>query len=325
MVGMRILFISSTRIGDGVLSTGVLSWLLEAYPGAAVTIACGPDVAPLYAAVPRVERIITMAKRPRGGHWLALWRACVGSYWSAIVDLRRSAMRYVLLAGRRFTMPPDRPDIHKVVQLSAMVGREDEPLDPVIWTGPEHDAAAHRLVPDGDPVLALAPTANWGGKEWPAARFVKLIGRLTGADGILPGARVAVLSAPGERERARPVLESVPAARRLDLAGGVDLLTAYSCLRRAGLFVGNDSALMHMSAAAGIPTLGLFGPSRERHYGPWGACAASVRTELSFEDIIGAPGYDHRSAESRMTSLSVDRVVTAAEALWARQCSQVPA
>jgi heptosyltransferase-3 len=325
MVGMRILFISSNRIGDGVLSTGVLAWLLEKYPGAAVTIACGPAVAPLYAATPRVERIITIEKRPRGGHWLALWRACVGHYWSVILDLRRSVMRYVLLAGRRYAMPPDRPNVHKVVQLSAMVGRADAPLDPVVWIGEEHEAAARDHVPDGGPVLALGPTANWGGKEWPADRFVALIEHLTGSSGILPGARVAVLSAPGERARALPVLEALPAVRRIDLAGRTDLLTAYACLRRTSLFVGNDSALMHMAAASGIPTVGLFGPSREQHYGPWGKCTAVARTDLSFEEIIGAPGYDHRKHASQMTTLSVDRVVATAEGLWARQHGAVPA
>jgi ADP-heptose:LPS heptosyltransferase len=195
----------------------------------------------------------------------------------------------------------------------------------VIRVGQEQEQAARTLVHGDGPVLALAPTANWGGKEWPADRFVALVERLTGAGGILPGARLAVLSAPDERDRAVPVLEAVPAERRIDLAGRIDLLTAYACLQRASLFVGNDSALMHMSAAAGTPTLGLFGPSREQHYGPWGRCAASVRTELSFDEIIGAPGYDHRSSESRMTTLSVDRVAEAAERLWARQCGRVPA
>lgn len=325
MAGMRILFISSTRIGDGVLSTGVLAWIRETYPGAAVTVACGPEVAPLFAASPQVERVIAMTKRPRGGHWADLWRACIGTYWSAIIDLRRSAMRYLLLARRRYAMPPDRPDVHKVVQISAMLGREETPLDPEITTGPEHESAAARLVPEGGPVLALAPTANWGGKEWPADRFVDLVARLTATGGLLPGARVAVFSAPGERDRALAVLDTVPMDRRIDLAGKTDLLTAYACLQRADLFVGNDSALMHMAAAAGTPTLGLFGPSRDAHYGPWGKCAASVRTELGFDEIINAPGYDHRSSDSRMTTLSVDRVVAAAEALWARRQKPVPA
>jgi ADP-heptose:LPS heptosyltransferase len=66
--------------------------------------------------------------------------------------------------------------------------------------------------------------------------------------------------------------------RFIDLAGRVDLLTAFACLKHARLFIGNDSGTMHLAAAAGVPTIGLFGPSDERLYAPWGrtprSCAA---------------------------------------------------
>ncbi|MCG8512385.1 MAG: glycosyltransferase family 9 protein, partial [Rhodospirillales bacterium] len=54
---MRILFITSNRIGDAVLSTGVLGHLLETYPKARITIACGPAPAPLFRAVPNLDRL----------------------------------------------------------------------------------------------------------------------------------------------------------------------------------------------------------------------------------------------------------------------------
>ncbi|MGC1301369.1 MAG: glycosyltransferase family 9 protein, partial [Caulobacteraceae bacterium] len=65
--------------------------------------------------------------------------------------------------------------------------------------------------------------------------------------------------------------------------GRVDLLTAYALLKRARLFIGNDSGLMHLSAAAGAPTLGLFGPSDERLYAPWGPKARALRGPRDFE------------------------------------------
>ena len=89
---MKILYITSTRIGDAVLSTGLLGWLVEHLPEARVTIACGPLAAPLFAAVPGLERVIVLRKRPGGLHWLDLWRACLGVRWGLVVDLRRSAI-----------------------------------------------------------------------------------------------------------------------------------------------------------------------------------------------------------------------------------------
>ena len=75
---------------------------------------------------------------------------------------------------------------------------------------------------------------------------------------------------------------------------------------------------MHMAAAAGIPTLGLFGPSRAEHYAPWGRRTAVARTALPYEALVGGPGYDHRSADSLMDSLSVDSAEREAVELWRR-------
>ncbi len=114
-------------------------------------------------------------------------------------------------------------------------------------------------------MIGLGPTANWAGKVWPAERFVALFHALQAA---LPGARAAVFAGPGAAERAMaaPVLAALPDA--IDLAGRLTLPEAAACLARCRLFVGNDSGLMHLAAAAGTPTLGLFGPTPASEYAP---------------------------------------------------------
>lgn len=321
---MQLLFIGPTRIGDAVLSSGVLDWMLARWPEARVTVAAGPAAAPFYAEVPRLEDIVVLAKQPLGGHWRRLWWRTVGRYWRAIGDTRRSAVTWLVPAGRRYVMGYQRAHLHKVLQASAMVGAKT-PLSPRVWLGDRQRQAADQLVPRGGPVLALAPTANWGGKQWPAGRFVALAERLTQADGPLAGARIAVFAGPGERDAALPVLDSVPPPRRIDLAGKLDLLTAAACLGRADLFVGNDSGLMHLAAAMGVPTLGLFGPSREEHYGPWGPRARAVRTDLSYDAILAKPGYDYTRHDTHMDTLSVDKVFAAALDLLARSPTRVGA
>src|SRR5437868_5041793 len=83
-VSVRILFITATRIGDAVLSTGVLRYLVDTYPAARFTIACGPLAASLFAGVPRLDDIIVLDKRPMLGHWLALWRRTCGTRWDVV-------------------------------------------------------------------------------------------------------------------------------------------------------------------------------------------------------------------------------------------------
>ncbi|HEY9549000.1 MAG TPA: glycosyltransferase family 9 protein, partial [Kiloniellaceae bacterium] len=91
-----------------------------------------------------------------------------------------------------------------------------------------------------------------------------------------------------------------------------------ACLERADFFVGNDSGLMHLAAAAGTPTLGLFGPSPEVRYRPWGPHAGYVRTPESFEALTGAPGFDIGAQRSYMESLTVEAVEAAARDIWTR-------
>ena len=314
---MHLLFIGPTRIGDAVLSSGVLAWMLLRWPNARLTVAAGPAAAPFYAEVPGLDDLHVLEKQPLGGHWRRLWWKTVGRYWTAIADTRRSGVTWLVPARRRYVMGYPRSGMHKVVQASAMVGAAP-PLEPRVWLAARQRQAAQELIPAGGPVLALAPTANWGGKQWPADCFIALAERLTAAGGPLAGARVAVFARPGEREAALPVLDAVPAARRIDLAGKLDLLVAAACLGRANLFVGNDSGLMHLAAAMGVPTLGLFGPSREQHYGPWGPRALAVRTELSYDEILAQPSYDYTRHDSHMGTLAVDKVLAAALRLIAR-------
>jgi len=314
---MRILFITYTRIGDAILSTGVLSHLLETHPGARVTVAAGPAAAPLFEAVEGLERLIVMDKLSGRRHWLQLWRQCAGHRWDVVVDLRASLLAYLLFAGERHVLRRRANGDHRVRQI-ARVLRLDPPPPPRIWTKAEHWEAAEKIIPDGTPALAVGPTANWRGKMWRSARFAELIDRLTGADGPLRGARVAVFGAAAETDLAKPVLASVQPVSRLDLVGKVDLLTAFTCLRRCALYIGNDSGLMHLAAATGIPTLGLFGPSRVEHYAPWGPLAAAVCTPVPYEELVGGKDYDHRTTGSLMDSLAVDDVEAAVLDLLAR-------
>jgi heptosyltransferase-3 len=314
---MRILFITATRIGDAILSTGLLSHLIARHPRARFTVAAGPAAAPLFAAMPGLEELVVMQKAPLSAHWAKLWLHCVGRRWDLVVDLRRSAIAWLLAAGERRIVPPQDGALHRVEFLAKTLDLADPPA-PTLWWSAADGVEAARLVPGGGPVLAVGAAANWVGKQWRAERFAELVGRLTGPGGILPGARVAVFAAPQEREQVAPVLAALDDTARIDLVGRTPLPVAAACLERCALFIGNDSGLMHMAAAVGIPTLGLFGPSHAEHYAPWGARTAWVRTEKRYDELVGTPGYDHRTTGTLMDSLTVYMAERAATDLWRR-------
>ncbi|HSU06746.1 MAG TPA: glycosyltransferase family 9 protein [Acetobacteraceae bacterium] len=268
---MRILFVTSNRVGDAVLSTGLLDHLIRRHPDARITIACGPHAEGVFARMPRRERTLVLDKQPWNLHWLPLWGWAAARRWDLVVDIRGSALSYMVRTAQRAVMRP-RPG-RKTAQLAALLGLDPPPL-PVAWTNAEDRARAAALLPARRPVIALGPTANWLPKVWPAERFAALFRIITAE--LLPDAVPAVFAGPGadERAMAAPLIAALPDA--IDLVGRLSLPEAAACLARAALYVGNDSGLMHLAAAAGCPTLGLFGPTPVEEYAPAGRCTAAV-------------------------------------------------
>ena len=282
-----VLFVTASRVGDAVLSSGLIGRLAQEMPHARFTIVASPLTAPLFRDTPELDRVIALEKGPVGGHWVKLWRQVRGRRWGLIVDMRGSALARVLNARRRAVhrpLPAAMEPIHKVLEAARVLKLDDEPPSPHLFTSLETQAGADALLAGGSgPILAIAPAANWVGKTWPAERFAVLAAELLAPTGPMANGRLLLLGGPSDRFAAEAVRRVIPRARLVDTVGRVDLLTAYALLRRARLFVGNDSGLMHLAAAAGAPTLGLFGPSDERLYAPWGPKARVQRGPRGFD------------------------------------------
>ncbi len=268
---MRILFVTSNRVGDAILSTGLLDHLIRTYPRARITIVCGRVAEGVFARMPNRERTIVLDKLPYGRHWLALWAKVLPHWWDLVVDIRGSALSWMVPTARRAVWR--RKPGHKIAELAGVLKLDPPPL-PVAWTAAEDRDRARLLLPDGPPIVALGPTANWAPKTWPPERFAALFHAL--AAGVLPGAIPAIFAGPGPEEAAMaaPLLAALPGA--INLCGRLTLPEVAACFARATLYAGNDSGLMHMAAATGTPTLGLFGPTPAAEYGPSGRRAAAV-------------------------------------------------
>ncbi len=268
---MRILFITANRLGDAILSTGLLDHLIRAYPGARITVACGPVAAGVFTRMPNLARLIELEKQPFGRHWPPLWASVVRRRWDLVVDIRGSALSFLVRARRRAIMRPSSGP--KILQLARVLNLAVPPM-PFAWFAPEDMEAVAPLFPPSQPIIALAPTANWAPKIWPAERFADLFHTLRATH--MPNAVPAVIAGPGESEAAmaQTLLDALPEA--IDLRGRLSLPQIAAFLSRAGLFIGNDSGLMHLAAAAGAPTLGLFGPTNAEEYAPSGRRAAAL-------------------------------------------------
>jgi len=315
-----ILFITATRIGDAVLSSGLIRMLADEIPGARFTIVAGPLAAPLFAHVPGLDRVIVMEKGKGKGHWFKLWNQVRHRKWSLIVDLRGSGTALFLRRDKRAIWKKVPGEVvHKVIDAARVLKLEGAPPSPHLYITPEVQALADQMLATkpgevAGPLLAMGPAANWVGKVWPIERFAQTAGQLLGPDGPMAGGRLLILGGPEDTRMVEELRMASARGRCVDLTGKVDLLTAYACLKRADLFIGNDSGLMHIAAAAGAPTIGLFGPSDERRYAPWGPLTRAVRGPREFEQFL-AVDPDLSQAIRHMSDLPVAKVVKAAKSL----------
>lgn len=313
-----ILYIGPGRIGDAVLSSGLIKRLADDIPSARFTIAVGPAAAPLFAEVPRLHRLIVMEKQRGSGHWFSLWGEVRKTRWELVIDQRGSALSQFLRRKRRAVhrKKAGGEPVHKVVEAASLLTLGDEPPPPYLYTSPEIEARAGELMAGEGPILAMGPAANWLGKTWPLERFAQVARRLLAADGALAGGRLAIFGGPDDIRYVEDLRRVVPKERCIDLTGQVDLLTAYACLKRARLFIGNDSGLMHLAAAAGAPTVGLFGPSDDRLYAPWGKHTRVVRGPRTFEQFLAVDPKLNQTI-GHMMDLPADAVCEAALELLA--------
>src|SRR5271165_2834408 len=98
---MKILFVTSNRLGDAVLSTGLLDHLIRTYPEARITVVCGPVAEGVFARMPNRAKTIVLRKQSRGWHWLPLWAATLPHRWTENRGTRRDPRPLAAALARR--------------------------------------------------------------------------------------------------------------------------------------------------------------------------------------------------------------------------------
>jgi heptosyltransferase-2 len=152
----------------------------------------------------------------------------------------------------------------------------DWPLPEVVVPQAERDAwrAKHDLTNMRRPIVTFAPGAVGPGKAWPVAHYAALAQRLAAE-----GASIWVLGGPKETELAARIAAAGGSAVT-DLTGN-DLRNAIIAMSCADAAVTNDSGLMHIAAAIGVPTIAIFGPTSPYHWAPLNPLAVTIEPRPS--------------------------------------------
>lgn len=314
-----ILYIAEADADAAVLSSGVLHYLLRQMPSARVTIVGSPATAPLFADTINLERLIVL---DRNGHfdWLALWNQVRKTRWDLVVDMRGSAISGKLRRRKRAVRGPDRPG-HHATEDAAEVLRLDEVPAPYLYVSEKTKAIADQLIkPDTRPILAVGPGADWMGKRWPADRYSRVVSALLNeTQGPLANGRLLIVGEEADRDLAHTIRLAVARDRVIEAQGRLTRLETVAALRHAKLYIGGDVIWTHLAVAAGVASVGVFGPSDEKRVGPWNG--VSVRGPRSLAEFRALDPRLNQAIQ-HMLDLPAERVLKAARVLLAQRSGQ---
>ena len=306
------LVIAPQWIGDAVMTEPLLRVLAQR--GETLSVAAMPWVAPIYRAMPQVSEVIELPF-PRGGlHWAARrnlaqqWRsrferAYVGpnSWKSALLPwLAGIPVRVGYLGETRVGLLNQRIPNPAKDQRGAMVAHylALAQIEADSSVQPKLDLSLDLLkttLLNFDLKLGayavFAPGAEYGpAKRWPAAYFAEM-GLRTGLPVVLLGsAKEAALC----DDIAKRINQERPKNAR-NLAGKTDLSQAMALIASSQAMLSNDSGLMHVAAAMGVPQVAVFGSSSPLHTPPLSdkAVVLWLKNEASYQPALDcAPCFE---------------------------------
>ncbi len=279
----RSLVIAPQWIGDAVMSEPLLARL--AARGERLSVGALPWVAPVYRAMPQVGEVIELPFAHGRLDWAArrrMARELRGRFdaayvlpnsiksalmpWLASIPLRvgyQGEGRWGLLS-RRLANAAGRPPM--VAYYSALAGDAGPSGErPRLRFGAARLAAATAQVGVGPGAYwVFAPGAEYGpAKCWPPVHYAALA-RSLHAEGGLP---VLLLGSAKEAALCKGIAQQAGGACEV-LAGQVPLIDAMALIAAARGMVSNDSGLMHVAAAFGVPQAALFGSTSPEHTPP---------------------------------------------------------
>jgi len=290
----RILLTRMRFIGDIVLTTPVIRSIRAAYPDAWVAYMGERNAVSLLEGNPFLDEIIPYEYARPG----LLEQARVGfllyrKRFDLVVDLfgnPRSAL-LTRLSGARVRVGPDRRqrgrlytirvaddgkpktaiEFHNQYIAAAGIPPVASKTELFLTDEEKRDAASYLRWVCGEgkppdparPIIGIHPGATWPAKRWLAERFAELADTLRAK----LGARVIITAGPGDADAVSTVgARAVSAPSILNVLPLRQLAAVISC---CSVFVSNDAGPMHIAAALGVPTIGLFGPGEDSIWFPY--------------------------------------------------------
>ena len=323
----RVLFLRHDRIGDMILSTGILRAIAQAYPTIQLDVLASKSNAAVLKHEPYINEVIAFDKKAVPS-WPALYRSLRRRRYDAVIDcmvtfpslttlllMLASGARYrigVAERGNEFAytlaVPPRQTAEHLVDMLGALVtafGLQPTALDlrprvrlsveefdrgEQVWRGVSEHA------PKQGPRLLVNVSAGRAHHYWPDERFVYVIRTVREK---IPNAEIVVISSPSDRGRAAAIAAE-GGARLVEDEGIRD---AMAIVARADIVFTPDTSIAHACSAFDKPAVVLHPAGNARIWGPYETDGRAV--ESLTDSVSGITAEEAaRSLLSRFASLS---------------------
>lgn len=340
----NILLIKLRHHGDMLLTTPAINALHQRYPQASIDVLLYKETRPMLEAHPAIRQlhIIDRNWKKEGGwqkfrHEMALIAAVRASHYDAVINLAdqwRSAIVTGLsgapvrigfafkkrnnIAWRwchnHLVSTDNYHQLHTVEQNMAA-------LQPLGISAQGARASMHFSEADrqkvqaalaqqqvNGPFIVLQPTSRWVFKCWDDEKVARLIDALAAE-----GRPVVLTAAPDQKELAMIAhIQSLCHSRNVvSLAGQLSLPQLAALIDAAQLFIGVDSAPMHMAAALETPCLALFGPTKLQHWRPWGDNNRVIWAG-DYAPLPSPDSIDTKTEQRYLSAIPVDDVIAAA-------------
>ncbi|TXI44050.1 glycosyltransferase family 9 protein [Methylophilus sp.] len=275
MTSPRILVITLSNIGDAIMTTPVLAVLHAQFPAARIDLVCDPRSSALFEACPYIGQRFVRDKKTGWAGYVQLIRALRQTRYDIMVDLRTDFLVYLLRGQQKFKKRSNHSTLHlhsvtkHLSAISHLVGERAPCLQ--LWASEQDQRMVAAQFPTPGRWLAIGPGANFAGKIWPIDRYVAVANALAAhIDGVV------LLGSAADHALAKQFIAQAMLPV-YDACGRLSLPQSYALLKQCQMYLGNDSGLGHIAAAAGLPTLTLFGPGSPVRYLPWSTQASFIQ------------------------------------------------
>ena len=328
----KVLVRTQNWIGDVVLATASLRCIRQSFPQATISVVAKPWVIPVLAHNPHIDEIIAYDEAGTHKGWAGILR--LSGYlrsrrFQAAILLQR-AFEAALIAflaripvrmgyttdGRGFLLTHraraakaefDIPRLEHDLRLLEGFGLKVDRKELLLPVGREQKGRAEERLRDlgiqtGEPVVGFSPGAVGSLlKRWYPERFAALAVRIRDAY----QAQVLLFGASSEKELGDEICRRASVPGVVNLAGQTSLEDAIALIGFCGLFVTNDSGLMHVAAALDVPLVAIFGPTDPARTAPWSKRHVLVRDEGV--DCYGCKMRECRHEHKCMNVITVER------------------